>query len=284
MAMSETARCVSAVDAWHVVKARFPFPGYMTRDAGHIAIGTTVARYLEPGARILDFGAGPCDKTAVVAALGYVCTAADDLKDEWHLIDGNRQAILDFAASSGITYVQLDGSSFPFERDAFDMVMLHDVLEHLHDSPRSLLIALLRAVRAEGYLFVTVPNHVNLRKRIDALRGRTILPAFPRYYWYPDPWRGHVREYTRGDCELLAEYLELDVVELRGTHQMLDRVPPRLLRPYLLASRLLPGTRDTWLMVARKRPDWDPRSFLPPDDFRAATGLPGWSSTDRDES
>jgi hypothetical protein len=87
-----------------------------------------------------------------------------------------------------------------------------------------------------------------------------------------------VREYTRGDCERLAEYLDLEMVELRGTHQMLEKVPPRLLRLYLGLSRLAPDVRDTWLFVARKRPGWNPKHALEPDEFRRVTGLPGWSA------
>ena len=229
---------------------------------------------------MLDFGAGPCDKTAIIAALGYDCTAADDLGDEWHQLGENREEILTFARSFGIKYVQLFGETLPFAPDTYDMVMLHDVLEHLHNSPRRLLIDLLDSVRAEGYLFITVPNHVNLRKRLDVLRGRTSLPKYPTYYWYPDPWRGHVREYTRGDCESLAEYLDLEIVELRGMHQMLGQVPPRFLRLYLQFSRLVPDVRDTWLLVARKRPGWNPKRVLEPDEFRQVTGLAGWSAGD----
>jgi hypothetical protein len=96
------------------------------------------------------------------------------------------------------------------------------------------------------------------------------------YYWYPEPWRGLVREYTRGDCERLAEYLDLDVLELRGTHQMLEKLPRRLLRLYMGLSRLAPDVRDTWLLVARKRPSWNPRRALEPDEFRRVTGLRGW--------
>ena len=277
MTKSGSVHATSAPDALRLVRARFPFPGYMVRDAGHMEVAKTVMRHLRPGSRVLDFGAGPCDKSAVIAALGYDCTAADDLGDEWHQLGDNRQAILAFAESFEIRYVQLDGTTLPFEPGTYDMVMLHDVLEHLHNSPRALLIDLLGAVRAEGYLFVTVPNHVNLRKRLDVLRGRTSLPKYPMYYWYPDPWRGHVREYTRGDCERLAEYLDLDIVELRGTHQMLEKVPRRLFRFYMGFSRLVPDVRDTWLFVARKRPGWNPKRALEPDEFRRVTGLPGWS-------
>jgi SAM-dependent methyltransferase len=263
---------------WRQVQARFPFPGYMERDSGHAKIAHTILRHLPPGAKILDFGAGPCDKTAVVATLGYNCTAADDLADEWHLINNNRGTIHDFAASFGIEYVLLDGRTLPFEPDSYDMVMLHDVLEHLHNSPRELLISLLDAVRPEGYLFVTVPNHVNLRKRFDVLRGRTSLAAFPMYYWHPGPWRGHVREYTRDDCQQLVEYLDMEIVELRGVHHMLHKVPRPLLPLYLQLSRLAPNTRDTWSLLARKRPNWNPRRSLDSEQFQQTTGLQSWST------
>lgn len=256
--------------------ARFPFPGYFEPVlGGHQGIARTVARYLPPGSRLLDFGAGAADKTAPLAALGYRCTAVDDLSDEWHRRGNARQRILDFARGMGIEYLS-STDEIPAD-ETFDMLMLHDVLEELHDSPRHLLIDLLARVREGGYLFVTVPNHVNLRKRIAVLRGRTNNPRYEVYYWYPGPrWRGPVREYTRGDCEALARALGLEVVELTGTHHMLGQVPPRLRRAYVAASRLMPGTRDTWSMVARKPAGWVPQRDLSEEDLRRVTGLTSW--------
>ncbi|MFF0789689.1 class I SAM-dependent methyltransferase [Streptomyces spiralis] len=254
----------------------FPFRGYFDPElSGHITLAQTVQRFLEPGSRILDFGAGPADKTAVLAALGYRCTAVDDLQDEWHKRGRARELILEFAERMGIEYVQLDGGALP-GTGTFDMVMLHDVLEHLHDSPRELLNGLLERVRDGGYLFVTVPNHVNLRKRFDVLRGRTSHPQYELYYWYPGNWRGHVREYTEGDCLALAKALGLQAREVRGTHHMLCKVPRRFLRAYLAASRLVPSTRDTWSMVARKPSGWVARQELDDAEFRRLTGLRSW--------
>ncbi|MFI9251605.1 class I SAM-dependent methyltransferase [Streptomyces sp. NPDC053069] len=254
----------------------FPFPDYFYPWlCGHITIAQTVQRFLRPGARILDFGAGPADKTAVLAALGYKCTAADDLQDDWHKRGDTRRRILDFSEKMGIEYIQLDGGALPDTGD-FDMVMLHDVLEHLHDSPRDLLIGLLERVRDDGYLFVTVPNHVNLRKRLDVLRGRTSHPPYELYYWYPGAWRGHVREYTEGDCLALAKALGLQVRELGGTHHILSKVPPRLLRAYLAVSRFIPSTRDTWSMVAQKPPGWVAKPELDGQELRELTGLKSW--------
>ena len=50
------------------------------RKHAYQSIAANCIRLLTPGARILDFGAGPCDSTAVLARMGYSCTAVDDFK------------------------------------------------------------------------------------------------------------------------------------------------------------------------------------------------------------
>lgn len=259
------------------VAARFPFPGYLDPlRPGTEDVARTVCRYLDAGSRILDFGAGPADKTAVLAALGYSCTAMDDLNDEWHLRGQARQRILDFAADMGVDFIVLDGAQLPTAGD-FDMVMLHSVLQHLHESPRDLLLDMLGRIRPGGYLFVTVPNHVNLRKRLAVLRGRTSHAPFALYYWYPGQWRGYVREYTRGDCAELVKALGLELIELRGTHHMLHRLPSWFRPLYTTLSRLMPSTRDTWVLVARKPAGWTARHELDDHEFRRLTGLRSWA-------
>jgi SAM-dependent methyltransferase len=263
--------------AWKEVEARFPFRGYLTPlHRGNIDVARTVSRYLPTGSRILDFGAGPADKTALLASLGYKCIAMDDLADEWHKRDRAREMILRFAADMGIEFIQLDGRNLPPTPEV-DMVMLHSVLQHLHDSPRDLLVDLVERIRPEGYLFITVPNHVNLRKRLAVLRGKTSHAPYATYYWYPGGWRGYVREYTRGDCVELAKALALDLVEVRGVHHMLCRLR-RWQRPvYVALTRFTPSVRDTWLMVARKPAAWAPQRELADAEFRRLTGLTSWS-------
>ena len=180
--------------AWAQLVAHFPFPGYLDPlRRSHLDVACTVSHYLPEGSRLLDYGAGPADKTALLAILGYKCTAMDDLEDEWHTRGEARQMILDFAADMGIDFVVLDGEGMPVTAD-FDMVMLHSVLQHLHNSPRDLLVGLIERIRTGGYLFITVPNHVNLRKRLAVLRGKTSHASYVLYYWYPGRWRGYFRE------------------------------------------------------------------------------------------
>jgi 2-polyprenyl-3-methyl-5-hydroxy-6-metoxy-1,4-benzoquinol methylase len=264
--------------AWNQVVAHFPFPGYLDKlPHGHIGVARTVSRYLPAGSRVLDFGAGPADKTAMLAQLGYNCTAIDDLQDDWHKRGQARQMILDFADKMGVEFIVSDGQGIPNTAHDFDMVMLHDILEHLHDSPRNLVVPLLERVQTGGYLFATMPNHANLRKRLAVLRGKTALPQYEQYYWYPGHFRGHVREYTRGDCISLAKALGLEVVEVRGVHHMLDKVPRKLLPLYLAVSRMMPSTRDTWSLVLRKPAGWVPKLELDHHEFQKITGLKSWS-------
>lgn len=244
----------------------FPFENYMRAEAGgkgqYSDTAQIAQRYLQPGNTILDFGCGPCDKTAILQLLGFQCSACDDLQDDWHKIPGNSERIQSFARQRGIDFRQTFAGSIPFEKNAFDMVMLHDIIEHLHDSPRDLLNDLLELVRPGGLLFVTVPNAVNIRKRVDVLFGRTNLPPFETYYWYPGHWRGHVREYVQDDLTKLASYLNLKVLELRSCDHMLQKVPRPVRPAYLAATRIFRGWKDSWLLVAKKPAGWSPTKAL----------------------
>jgi SAM-dependent methyltransferase len=256
--------------AIHAVAGRFPFAGYLDGiDDSCRDIASTVVRYLQPGSRILDFGSGPCDKSAVLTELGFQCSACDDLSDHWHLLDGNREKILDFIRSSGIDFRLLSHESMNFEPQSFEMVMAHAVLDHLHDSPRELMNRLLEFLKPNGLLFVTLPNAANIRKRIALLLGKTNLPAFSTYYWYPGRWRGHVREYVAGDLRLLTEYLGIEIVELRGCHHLLRRVPASMRPVYQVATAMFPGWRDSWSLIARKPSGWKAQHEIPADRLAA---------------
>lgn len=239
-----------------------------------VTVADVVRRHVRPGAHVLDFGAGLCAKAAVVAALGFRCSAYDDLADA-HITDADRASIRAFAAAAGVELtVGPYGGDLPYEAGTFAMAMLHDVLEHLPHSPRPTLNRVLELVEADGLLFVTVPNAANVRKRIAVLRGRTNLPDFDHFFWHPVPWRGHVREYVRDDLVRLAGNLSLEVVELSSCHHMVAKVPAPARTLYRAATRAFPGWRDTWLLVARKPAGWVPAE-QPPSSFDINRGRLG---------
>ena len=69
-------------EAIRKVEAEFPFKGYMASNyAPYETVAEVAVRHLTPGARVFDLGCGPCDKTAVSAAMGMQCVGVDDLGD-----------------------------------------------------------------------------------------------------------------------------------------------------------------------------------------------------------
>jgi len=258
---------MTIVDAINHTINSFPFEKYMVDNNGkekeiYFNIAKTVNKYLKPGSEILDFGCGPCDKTAVLQLMGFNCSAYDDLQDGWHKIPGNREKIISFSNECGINFQQAGSGKLPFNKYSFDMIMMNDVIEHLHNSPRDLLNNLLELCKPNGLLFLTVPNAVNIRKRKDVLFGKTNYPYFHDYYWSPGDWRGHIREYVRDDLVALAKYLNLEILELRGCDHMLENLSYHWRPIYLLLTRIFKGWKDSWIFVARKKQDWKPNKTL----------------------
>jgi SAM-dependent methyltransferase len=234
-------------------------------------IASTLIRHVQPGAKVLDFGAGPMDKTGGLQLLGYRCSAVDDLNDFWHLESDNRSRIMEFARKIGIDFHL--GALPEFPSESFDVVMICDVLEHFYDSPRALLGELLRLIKPEGYLFVLVPHAANIRKRIDLLRGKSNLPDFRIYYW-ADPFRGHVREYVKDDLIQLNDFLGLQMVELKTCHNMITKVPPGLRPIYKGLTSVFPGWRDTLILMSKKPAGWQLPPPMPRDEYYRIAGNP----------
>jgi SAM-dependent methyltransferase len=266
----------SVAEAVDLVRDHFPFPDCLERlIPGCVNTTKAILRHL-PAAkttRILDFGCGTGEKAAALSALGYQCSGYDDLGDDWHKIPGNREAIERFNAAMGVEFKLARGEEFPWGPRTFDLIMLNDVIEHLHNSPRTLLNRLLQLLKEDGLLLITVPNAVNIRKRIDVLFGRTNLQKFDLYYWYPDPWRGHIREYTKGDLRLLSRYLGLRTVELQSCDHMLGRIPGSFRPFYLAVTGVFRGWKDTWLLIAKKEKGWKPREMTRAELSRLFSGF-----------
>jgi 2-polyprenyl-3-methyl-5-hydroxy-6-metoxy-1,4-benzoquinol methylase len=259
--------CLDPKDALNLVLERFPFKNYIDPSSNsHLSTASCVRRHLSPRAKILDFGSGPCDKTGVLQAMGFECSALDDLQDAWHLKGDCRTRVQAFAEDAGIhfTLARPGSTGFTYPKEHFDMVVLNDVVEHLHDSPRELLNDLLELVAPNGLMLITVPNAGNIRKRLALLCGGTNYQRFDTYYWYPGKWRGHVREYVKSDLLRLSDYLNVEVLELHGCDQMLSGLAGLPRAVYLGVTNVLKGWKDTWILVARKRPGWMPRKDLAP--------------------
>lgn len=261
--------------AWQWINREFPFDGYIRegRKSGYFDMVTRIAKWSGREVSVLDFGAGPCDKTAMFSKAGMKVTAFDTLQDAWHKLEGNRDKILQFAADAGIEYcLPTEDIPFPFLLEQYDVLMSHDVLEHLHSSPRVLLNKILPCLKPGGLVAITVPNAANLRKRIHLLFGKTNYNRFEYFYWYPGMWHGHIREYVRNDLKLLNDFLGLELLELGTYNLQLDVLPRSTRKAYTVFASLFPGIRDSWMLVSRKPENWEPLFQPNLSQFQEALG------------
>jgi SAM-dependent methyltransferase len=249
----------------HIAKV-FPHQPYVI-DASRQSwrfIATWAQRFVQPGGSILDFGSGPADAAAVLAKLGYEVHACDDLQDAWHLLPGMREKVLRFAKEEGVQFAVVDHNTpLPYHEKQFDMIVMHHVLEHIGDSPKDLLNTLVGMLKDNGLLMIAVPSAVNIRKRIDVLLGKTNYPPFDQFFWMEGTWRGHRREYCRRDLEMLCEYLGVRPEVLTTYHFMLHRIPGPAQGLYKAVTSVIPGWRDSWILIARKPAGWKPRVEVP---------------------
>lgn len=258
------------IRAFLEVKESFPFPNYMDNNLKkYIHILSEILDDFPSGSKILSIGAGPCDLEAILSKLGYDVTAVDDLNDHWHLIGNNRLRISDFAEKLGVMLL-LDTESSFLKENCFDVVLLIDVIEHLHRSPRELLNCSLSLLKPTGKLVIETPNSVALAKRLKVLFGKTNHVDMDFFYWNVGDYRSHVREYTLFELKNILSYHNLYEVKSKMVNIMVDMVKDvnfLVLTAYKVLSGLYPNFRDTILISGKKPKNWLPTS-VSIEDFK----------------
>ena len=100
-----------------------------------------------------------------------------------------------------------DGTDLP----GYDLVVLAEVIEHLHTSPKLVLTFLRRWLAPSGVLLIQTPNAVALTKRLKLLVGRHPYEKIRENAMNP----GHFREYTAGELREYATLAGFDVLHCR---------------------------------------------------------------------
>lgn len=258
--------------AFDAIAKQFPINGYMQPYSYYqiSAICYALKQHVKSfsGKRLFDVGSGPMDKTAVFARLGFIACAADDLSDPWHLLPGMRDKLLKFGRENGVQFhlQKKDSYDVPFEKNSFDVVTSISVVEHLHDSPRHIMNFMGEYLRPNGIIVISMPNAVNLRKRLSVVFGNTNYNPLDEMYFSLGPYRGHVREYTLAEVRYLCEISGFEVLDARTfEHLAQSKLPIGVRQIYLVLGHLVPGFRSGLLVIARKPIDWKP---VPEDTTR----------------
>lgn len=178
--------------------------------------------YVE-GGTIVDLGGGYNFTNAALAKLGMTVHCVDMMDDYFvhsSLGDTMREQFL-FVENEGVNFTSADVLEFDAEAEfgssSLDVVTSYHCLEHLHHSPKKMLTSAMEALKSNGELFLEVPNAVNVLKRIKVLVGKSNYLSYGSYY-DSEKYYLHIREYTTGDLEQLANNLDLKDWEIFGTN------------------------------------------------------------------
>jgi SAM-dependent methyltransferase len=145
------------------------------------------------------------------------------------------------------------GEYLPFESGIFDLVLSHEVLEHVQDD-RLALAEIARCLRKGGRLVLFVPN-IGYPFETHGIywKGRYHFGNIPLVNYLPKKWRDrlapHVRVYSAAGLDGLLEGLPVRVVSRRIIFGAYDNIISRYPRAGKIARELLQGLEKTPLSI-----------------------------------
>jgi len=149
--------------------------------------------------------------------------------------------------------IQGAGEHLPFPSNTFDLVLSHEVIEHMDDD-RLGTAEIVRTLKPGGRLVLFCPNRgYPFETHGIYWRGRYHFGNKPLVNYLPRRWRDrlapHVRVYSRRDLEGLFEDLPVRVVEQRIIFGAYDNIIARLPRLGRLLRYVLQALEKTPLQV-----------------------------------
>jgi hypothetical protein len=150
-----------------------------------------------------------------------------------------------------------DQARWPTVDQAYDVLVMAEVLEHLHTAPELVLSSLRPLMATSARFILQTPNGVALRHRVRMLRGYNPYELIRRTPWNP----GHFREYTMPELRAIA--VDARYTVSRWNAENYFTIDSWKYRAYDRACRVLPPSfRDGLTLVLR--PDFDATPVIPP--------------------
>ena len=134
-----------------------------------------IARWIQPGAKVLDLGCGDG------SLLGYLRDTLDVRGYGVERADANVLACV----QNGINVIQMDleAGLSGFEAQSFDVVILSQTLQAMHNT-EGIVLDMLRVGKE---VVVTFPNFGYWRHRIQLIAGNMPVSRNLPYQWYDTP-------------------------------------------------------------------------------------------------
>ncbi|MCP9456542.1 MAG: class I SAM-dependent methyltransferase [Nitrospira sp.] len=166
---------------------------------------------------VMDIGGGVGMFTLLCRALGWGrVVLIDDFRDPVNeeLGDG----ILDIHRQAGVEVITRDviKDGLPSELGSdVDVITCFATIEHWHHSPKRVLHQAWEKLKPRGVLIISVPNCVNVRKRLTVPFGYGKWSQMKDWY-ETERFRGHVREPDVEDLWYIARDLGMKQVLVKG--------------------------------------------------------------------
>jgi len=162
---------------------------------------------LPKGANILEIGPFLGVVSISLKKCGFAVTALDI--PEFY----NSPSLRKLFENNDIPFsgVNLRKNILPYEANAFDAVVICEVIEHLNFNPLPLLKEINRVLKKDGYIYVGMPNQASFDNRLKLLKGMSIHNPIEDFLKQLDKKENmivglHWREYTMSETvELLGK-------------------------------------------------------------------------------
>jgi SAM-dependent methyltransferase len=220
---------------------------YARAQRGHLPhqLRGTFARWVDPGARVLEAGCGLGHFTVAAAALGFVAEGLD-----WSEPTIGRLC----RSFPSISWHVGDVRNLPFEARSFDAVYSPGVCEHFEEGPEPVLAETHRVLRSGGIAVISTPCfNTWLARRASAFSDlpESFESKFHEYAFTPEGLT-RVLRHVGFDVVCVRPYAALDTLVRFGNW----RIPRLLNLPLAYGLDYVPVVRNwgsTCLWVARRR-------------------------------
>ncbi|HSN76424.1 MAG TPA: class I SAM-dependent methyltransferase [Anaerolineae bacterium] len=165
-------------------------------------------------------------------------------------LDVEHEHVVEAAANApGAGLCQAAGEALPYPDDMFDLVLSHEVIEHVQND-RAYASEMIRVLEPDGRAIIFCPNRLYpFETHGHYWRGQYHFGNTPLINWLPDPLRNrlapHVRAYTRAGLRGLFDGLPARVVHHSVIYPGYDNIVYR--RPELgrILRRVTYGLEQT---------------------------------------
>lgn len=195
-------------------------PSYVWRFGQDRRLGL-IARYVSlHGKAILDVGCG----------IGMYVRKFRQLSDDVHGVDVEAERVAE--ASKTLPNIEVaPGERLPYPDGRFDVVLLHEVIEHVDDDRKTIEEAL-RVLKPGGRVVIFAPNRLYFFETHGVYVGRRfVFGNIPFVNWLPTALRDalapHVRAYTHRGIESLFDAQPAQIVVHAYVYPGFDNIVAR---------------------------------------------------------